>query len=64
MTTAGSLPEGRFLLEAEGSVKGMLAVMDRVTLSETGRLWRWNGEASNWYAPQETANERQEITQQ
>lgn len=59
--TAGAPPVGRYQLEPQESVRGMLNVIKQVTLESTGRLWRWNGEPSNWYAPEETPEERQEV---
>ena len=60
--TSGAQPAGRFQLEPGESVRGMLKVIDSVTLDASGRLWRWNGEHSRWYAPEETADERQEVS--
>lgn len=62
--TSAAPPAGRYQLEPETSVAGMLKVIASVTLANTGRLWRWNGEPSNWYAPPETADERQEVSAQ
>lgn len=58
--TSGTQPEGRFQLEPDTSVRGMLKVIRSTDLEQTGRLWRWNGERSRWYAPEETPDERQE----
>lgn len=61
--TAGAAPSDRFLLEPAESVAGMLTVIGRADLEGSGTLWRWNGEVSRWYAPKETAAERQEVTE-
>lgn len=60
--TSGAERGDRFLLEPAESVAGMLTVMDRAGPATSGTLWRWNGEVSRWYAPEETAAERQEVT--
>ena len=59
--TSGAECGDRFLLEPAESVAGMLTVMDRAGLDTSGALWRWNGDVSRWYAPEETAAERQEV---
>ncbi|MCH2154831.1 MAG: SDR family oxidoreductase [Opitutales bacterium] len=61
MTSGGTPPKDRFMLEPSESVKGMLEVMNQVSLEKTGYLWRWSGNLSNWYAPEETAEERQTL---
>ncbi len=49
----------RYQLSPAESVGGMLAVADRLTIADTGGLWRWNGQPCRWYPPEETPEERQ-----
>lgn len=60
--TRGAPTTERFRLAPSESVRGMLNTISKANISETGTLWRWNGEVSRWYAPEETAEERQEVT--
>lgn len=61
-TDMTAVPTGnRYQLSPAESVAGMIAAADRLTLDQTGQLWRWNGELSRWYPPAETPDERQEL---
>ena len=36
------------LIGVEQSVEGMLKVMNKLSLSETGSFWQWSGEEVPW----------------
>jgi NAD(P)-dependent dehydrogenase (short-subunit alcohol dehydrogenase family) len=61
--TSGASTATRYQLEPAESVRGMRRVIHAQTLEKTGCLWRFDGSLSRWYAPKETAEERQEYPQ-
>jgi NAD(P)-dependent dehydrogenase (short-subunit alcohol dehydrogenase family) len=59
MTRGGS--DTRYKLDASTSVRGMMSVIERLSQCDTGRCFRHDGRACRWYAPAESAEERQEL---